>query len=136
MSAGDIIRLNRMYNCPKFEEAPIAKSASTTKQPTQLSNGAAIKRVGLNKTGDNADDLMGSSVSSKTELNSNETRFNDDEDDMILSKEQIDALYSTNAHKRSGLKSAFRHWPQGVLSFEIDPTFRKTVLHFSFPLLT
>lgn len=137
MSAGDIVRLNRMYNCPKFEEAPIAPSDSTTKRPTQFSNGEAIKRVELNKTTDNDDDLMVSTVSNDIEFNPNDTRSDDDMDDMILSEEQRDALYSLKSTKRNGLKSAFHHWPQGVVYFEIDPTFRKisTFYIYSLPLL-
>jgi hypothetical protein len=57
---------------------------------------------------------------------------------MILRKEQIDALYSLNAAKRNGLKSAFHHWPMGIVPFEIDPTFRKDFafsFHFFFSSL-
>ena len=130
MSAGDIVRLSRMYNCPNsyalrsFDESATTK---TTKQPTQFPNGATIKRVGLNKTKDNTTttvDLVVSEAKNETKLNPNDTLTNDD-DDMILSKEQIDALYSLNAAKRNGLKSAFHHWPLGILPFEIDPTFSK-----------
>jgi hypothetical protein len=129
MSAGDITRLNRMYNCPNTE--------ATIKSSTQFTNGpaAAIKRVELHKTKDNTskttidDDLqkMASNVKDEMNLNPNDTLTNDDdaEDDMVLSKEQIDALFSVNAAKRNGLKSAFHHWPSGRVAFEIDPTFRK-----------
>lgn len=124
MSTGDIVRLNRMYDCPKFGEdegARIADNGATT----PASNGATVKRVGLNKTEDNTDDLPRSLVDNGLELNSTNFRA-DDEDDMILSSDQIDALYSLNAVKRNGLKSAFHYWPLGVVAFEIDPTFRKT----------
>lgn len=124
MSTGDIVRLNRMYNCPNFsedEEARIADNGETT----PASNGTAIKKVGLNKTEDNADDLPRSLVDNGLELNST-GNLADDEDDMILSSDQVDALYSLNAVKRNGLKSAFHYWPLGVVAFEIDPTFRKT----------
>lgn len=129
MSAGDITRLNRMYNCQNFEASSITlDSTTTTKSLTQFSNGATIKRVGLNKTKDNTDDLVMSNEKNEIELNPNDTLTNDD--DMILSKEQVDALYSLNAAKRNGLKSAFHHWPMGVVAFEIDPTFRKTFQSF------
>lgn len=131
MSAGDIARLNRMYNCQNFEASTITlnSSTTTTKNLTQFSNGPTIKRVGLNKTKDNTDDLVMSNEKNEIELNPNDTLTNDD-DDMILSKEQVNALYSLNAAKRNGLKSAFHHWPMGVVAFEIDPTFRKTFYSF------
>jgi hypothetical protein len=98
-----------------------------------------IKRVELNKTKDNTstvdDDLVMAGEKNETKLNPNETLTNDD-DDMILTKEQIDALYSSNAMKRNGLKSSFHHWPLGVVAFEIDQTFSKdfTAFHiFLFP---
>jgi hypothetical protein len=49
----------------------------------------------------------------------------DDEDDMILSKEQENALYSKNSLKRNGLKSVFKQWPAGLVPFEIDTSFSK-----------
>lgn len=125
MSAGDITRLNRMY-CPN-SGASITSNGTITKNLTQFTNRATIKRVGLNKTKDNRsadDDLVMEEKKNEIELNLNDTLTNDD-DDMILSKEQIDALYSLNAAKRNGLKSVFHHWPLGVVTFEIDPTFRK-----------
>lgn len=151
MSAGDITRLNRMYDCPNFRNIGTPATmkndnddddnAAETKSSTQFSNGATIKQVGLNQTRDNTTnsqknvDLAKRSIEME-ELNSNGTLTNDDDDDdMILTQEQIDALYSINAAKRNGLKSAFHHWPLGVVAFEIDPTFRKTFysfLHFLF----
>lgn len=142
MSAGDITRLSRMYHCPNFE-ASITLNDPTTKhqqqqqqQSTQFPNGVTIKRVELNKTKDNtstADDLP-TMVGQKneTKLNPNDTLTNDDDDsgDMILTKEQIDALYSLNAAKRNGLKSSFHHWPLGIVAFEIDPTFSKDFTAF------
>lgn len=142
MSAGDITRLNRMYNCPNYE-ASITVNRTTTKSLTQFPNApTTVKQVGLNKTKDNTDDLAMSTSTTSTstleptttvkaemELNPNDTLTSDD-DDMILSKEQIDALYSLNAVKRNGLKAAFHHWPMGVVAFEIDPTFRKTFTAF------
>lgn len=124
MSTGDIVRLNRMYNCPNTEEdeaARIADNGVTTPE----SNGVTEDEVGLNKTEDNTDDLPRLLVDNGLELNSTGI-FADDGDDMILSSDQIDALYSLNAVKRNGLKSAFHYWPLGVVAFEIDPTFRKT----------
>lgn len=125
MSTGDIVRLNRMYNCPNSEEdeeARIADNGATTPE----SNGVTVDRVEYNKTGDNTrDDLPRSLVDNGLVLNSTGSPA-DDEDDMILSSDQIDALYSLNAVKRNGLKSAFHYWPLGVVAFEIDPTFRKT----------
>lgn len=124
MSTGDIVRLNRMYNCPNSEEDEAARMADNG-ATTPESNGVTVDEVELNKTRDNSDDLPRSLVDDGSELNSTGTMA-DDEDDMVLSKEQIDALYSLNAVKRNGLKSAFHHWPLGVVAFEIDPTFRKT----------
>lgn len=136
MSAGDITRLSKMYHCPNFE-ASITLNDPTTKQQqqqsTQFPNGVTIKRVELNKTKDNTlttDDLMMAGEKNETNLNPNDTLTNDD-DDMILAKEQIDALYSSNAVKRNGLKSAFHHWPLGVVAFEIDPTFSKDFSAFT-----
>lgn len=128
MSVGDITRLNRMYNCQSYEPS-ITQNSTTTKSLTQFSNEATIKRVGLNITKDNTDDLAMLEKKNKMELNPNDTLTSVD-DDMILSKEQIDALYSLNAAKRNGLKSAFHHWPMGLVAFEIDPTFRKTFTVF------
>lgn len=124
MSTGDIVRLNRMYNCPNSEEEEAARIADND-ATTPESNGVTEDEVGLDKTEDNSDDLSRSLVDNGLEMNSTDI-FADDEDDMILSSDQIDALYSLNAVKRNGLKSAFHYWPLGVVAFEIDPTFRKT----------
>lgn len=134
MSAGDITRLNRMYNCPIDKEDDDDSSITLNriaKSLTQFPNGVTIKRVELNKTTDNADDpqMEDTSGRSEMELNPNRTLW-DDEDDMILSKEQIDALFSPNAAKRNGLKNAFHHWPMGIVAFEIDPTFSKAFTAF------
>lgn len=142
MSAGDITRLNRMYNCQNYE-TPITLNETTTKAPgttrtmttensSVFSNGPSVKRVELNVTKDNTDDDLAKLKEKKNEsdLNPNDTLTSDD-DDMILSKEQIDALYTLNAAKRNGLKSAFHHWPMGIVAFEIDPTFRKTFSAFT-----
>lgn len=133
MSAGDITRLNRMYNCQNYEtpitlnETATKATATTRTLTTEFPNGPSTKRVELNVTKDNSDDDLAKLKEKKYEmvLNQNDTLSSDD-DDMILSKEQIDALYSLNAVKRNGLKSAFHHWPMGIVAFEIDPTFRKT----------
>lgn len=140
MSAGDIVRLNRMYNCPSSVPSTIAMDEGN---PTQITNGVAIERVGLNKVEEDnnnnnnnntsSDDDLSMVAESKDDIDvgSNETVTSDDyDDDMILSKEQIDALYSLNAVKRNGLKSAFHHWPLGFVAFEIDPTFRKDFTAF------
>lgn len=130
MSAGDITRLSRMYHCPNFE-ASITLNEPTTKFP----NGVNTKQVELNKTKDNtstADDPVMAVEKIETKLNPNDTLTNDngDDDDMILEKYQIDALYSLNAAKRNGLKNAFHHWPLGIVAFEIDPTFSKDFTAF------
>lgn len=134
MSAGDITRLNRMYNCP-IDDSSITTPSRKAKSLTQFPNGVTIKRVELNKTTDNADDPQMGDASKKNEmeLNSNvslSTSTIDDEDDMILSEEQVDALFSLNAAKRNGLKNAFHHWPMGIVPFEIDPTFSKSFTAF------
>jgi hypothetical protein len=136
MSVGDITRLNRMYNCPIYE-APASRivNGTSTKNSTQFPNGADVGQVRLNITKDHTNDLAEVDEKNEMKLNSNETHTGND-DDMILTKEQIDALYSLNAAKRNGLKSAFHHWPLGLVPFEIDPTFRKTFtafLHFLSP---
>lgn len=125
MSAGDITRLNRLYNCPIVDDSSITLNR-IAKSLTQFPNGVTIKRVELNKTTDNADDPQMENTTTQIELNLNETLLGD-EDDMMLSQEQIDALFSLNAVKRNGLKNAFHHWPMGVVAFEIDPTFSKTL---------
>lgn len=131
MSAGDITRLNRMYNCPNFEVPPIVVN-DTTRNLTRITNETVIMRVELHKIKDNTstpDDLTVAEKKNEIESNLNDTLTSDD-DDMILNKEQIDALYSLNAAKRNGLKSAFHHWPLGTVSVEIDPTFRKDFTAF------
>lgn len=53
-------------------------------------------------------------------------KLNDEEteiDDMILDKKQMDALYSKNSMKRTGLKNAFHHWPMAIVPYEIDPAY-------------
>lgn len=54
--------------------------------------------------------------------------MDDDNDDMILTKEQIDSLYSINGAKRNGLKSSFHHWPKGIVPYEIDEAFSKLLI--------
>jgi Astacin (Peptidase family M12A) len=134
MSAGDITRLNRMYNCPNYE-ASITVNGTSTKSTTQFPNGVDGEQTPakpINTTRDNGDDLEKDGM----KLKPNDTLTNDDsDDDMVLSKIQLDALYSLNAAKRNGLKSAFHHWPLGVVAFEIDPTFRKTFTAFYILLL-
>lgn len=133
MSAGDITRLNRMYNCPDFG-ASIAVNNATTTNPTplaQFTNGVTVKK-GVNKSEDKTSSSVG--AKDEMELNLNDTITNDD-DDMMLSKEQIDALYSSNAAKRNGLKSAFHYWPLGTVAFEIDPNFSKDFTAFYIYLL-
>lgn len=129
MSAGDITRLNRMYNCP-IDDSSIALNR-IAKSLSQFPNGVTIERMELNKTTNEADDPQMEDKSGKNEmeLNSN-VILPSDEDDMILSQEQIDALFSLNAAKRNGLKNAFHHWPMGIVAFEIDPTFSKSFTAF------
>ncbi|KAG5679812.1 hypothetical protein PVAND_009350 [Polypedilum vanderplanki] len=87
MSIGDITRLNRMYECPNFQNTQNNDENSETEQQEEIDD-------------------------------------NDDEEgDMILSEEQIEAMYSTNAAKRNGFSSAFHHWPQAVVPFEIDKSY-------------
>lgn len=130
-----------MYNCPKLEASMIGVNGTTTKDtknPTQFTNGATIKRVRLNKTTDNTstttDEPRTAQMESDMESNQNDTDTDtdtsDDENDMLLSEEQFDALFSLNAAKRNGLKSAFAHWPGAEVPFEIDPAFRKDFYSF------
>lgn len=55
--------------------------------------------------------------------------FND-VDDMILNREQMDELYSPNAAKRNGLKTAFHHWPNAVVLYEFDNKLGIVLSHF------
>lgn len=43
--------------------------------------------------------------------------------DMILSKDQYDALFSNNALKRHGLTKTFRHWPNATVPVKFDEIF-------------
>lgn len=55
--------------------------------------------------------------------NNEEAAENDDtevQDDMRLSKEQFEALFSKKANARNGLASAFHHWPEGAVPVEFD----------------
>lgn len=81
LSKGDIIRLNRLYNCPNHTDY----DATNNLKPVE-----------------------------------NTTLEDDKDDDMKLTKDQIDSLFSTTSTKRNGLKSAFHHWPNAVVPFEID----------------
>jgi hypothetical protein len=95
LSEGDILRLNRLYQCPGYE-SNLLTIADSNRTHEKVSN--------------------------------NITTLDDDKDDMILTKEQKDILYTTNSAKRNGLKSAFHHWPNGVVPFEIDPSFSKYLM--------
>lgn len=141
MSVGDIIRLNRMYHCPNFEVPTIksnGNSLGSEAMEAQSSNGNETNEM-TDKTSTN-DQMMVSDENDMEISNSNHNNIymnddddnnnDDDEDDMILTQEQYDALYTLNAVKRNGLKSAFHHWPMGIVPFEIDPTFCK--IYFSF----
>lgn len=62
--------------------------------------------------------------------------FNDEEteiDDMMLDKEQMDALYSQSSMKRTGLKNAFHHWPMAIVPYEVDPAYGE-LANFQFRL--
>lgn len=99
MSKGDITRLNRLYQCPGYE---------------------------INLTRNNNETFTSTSESPMNNLTALE--LDDDKDDMVLSKEQVDTLFSTNSAKRNGLKSAFHHWPNGVVPFEIDTSFSMHII--------
>lgn len=66
-------------------------------------------------------------MSKVIELEAND--FND-VDDMILNREQMDELYSPNAAKRNGLKTAFHHWPNAVVQYEFDNKLGIVLSHF------
>lgn len=110
MSPGDIIRLNRMYDCPNFQAIRSGES--------QIPDGGATT-IGSNVLVNNDDE------NDDTSDGESESQDDSDEDDMILSKEQIEAMYSVNSVKRNGLAKAFHHWPQAIVPFEIDRNFRK-----------
>lgn len=44
-------------------------------------------------------------------------------DDMILTKEQSEALFSKKAGQRAALAEVFHHWPQGIVPYLISPGF-------------
>lgn len=68
----------------------------------------------------------------KTKSKVIETEINDfnDIDDMILNREQMDELYSPNAAKRNGLKTAFHHWPNALVLYEFDSKLGIVLSHF------
>ena len=65
--------------------------------------------------------IRSQSVSKKSNIEA----MDDADDDMVLTKEQKEALFSTNSAKRNGLVSTFHHWPNGVVPYDIDMTFRE-----------
>lgn len=100
MSKGDIERLNRLYQCKK--------NATDIEKKVAPKNNTFLK-------------------SEKEQINNMISKDGNDEE-MILTKEQIDFLFSTNAAKRNGLKSAFHHWPNAIVPFEIDSSFKPKFL--------
>lgn len=138
LSVGDVIRLNRMYECPNFEVPTInSNGRSLDEMEVQSSNESNIgaetnKMVPSNDTSMdiNKDELK---TSESNSTNENKDHHDDDEDDMILSEEQIEELYSTKAAKRVGLKSDFFMWPKGIVPFQINASFCKTFSFFFIP---
>lgn len=112
MSPGDIERLNRMYECPGSDFRSIQNE--TTSEQT-----AHFDEISSNTT--TSPDNNSSTIPTEAALNA--TSMDDDSDDMVLTKEQIDALFSDAFAKRNGLKSIFHHWQAGVVPYEIDPNF-------------
>lgn len=113
MSPGDIERLNRMYECSGYLDSKskqIENSSESTAHFDEISNYTTT-----------LPDNSTTTISTETPLNM--TSMDDDNDDMILTKEQIDILFSTNVAKRNGLKATFHHWPAGVVPYEIDINF-------------
>lgn len=49
-------------------------------------------------------------------------------DDMILSKQQVDALYSKDPSQRAGVADVFFRWPKGIVPFEIDASLSKNLI--------
>lgn len=113
LSKGDILRLNRLYQCKGYE----INSTKIQDEIISTTNSIEIKNETISATNVTASGNM--------------TAMDDDSDDMVLTKEQIDILFSTKAAKRNGLKSAFHHWPAGTVPFQIDPTFSMEILEFN-----
>ncbi|KAL7037362.1 hypothetical protein ACKWTF_009180 [Chironomus riparius] len=129
LSVGDLTRLNRMYNCPNFEVPTIKPNGRSLREmEAQSSNGTeANKMVDSTPPNNLSMDVDGNekkiSDLNSTNSNTNALNYEDDEDDMILSQEQLDELYSTKATKRTGLKSDFFRWPEGVVPFQINASY-------------
>ena len=115
MSPGDIERLNRMYECSEYLDSFKFETSSSEHQ----AHFDEIDNITTKTTPEN----NSSTTTVSTEASLNNTSMDDDSDDMVLTKEQIDALFSTNFAKRNGLKSIFHHWQAGVVPYEIDPNF-------------
>lgn len=95
MSPGDILRLQRMYSCPQGNyQNLILRNGSHTVLTNENKNVSGLNKIPT---------LV-------------------DEDDMVLTKDQFNALYTTKAVKRNGLTSAFDRWPSGVLTYQINTT--------------
>lgn len=118
MSQGDIERLNRMYECVEISSSNELRSVQSEMNSTVISNNATTSEpnVTISST---------ESLSKPSNESISDVSMDDDSEDMVLTKEQIDSLYNINVAKRNGLKSSFHHWTQGIVPFEIDPQFRK-----------
>jgi hypothetical protein len=127
-----------MYNCPNFEVPTIKPNGrSLDVIEAQFSNGNNIgtkdnKMVVSTPTNDLSMMTMDLHENQMkiSELNSNRDNTNDqyedDEDDMILSQEQMEELFSSKTARRTGLKSAFFRWPEGIVPFQMNSSFCKT----------
>lgn len=131
-----------MYNCPNFEVPTIKPNGrSLDEMEAQFSNGNNIgtetnKMVDSTPTNDlsmmtidmHENKMNVSKLNSNNDItyNPSNDQEEDDEDDMILSQEQLDELYSLKTARRNGLKSAFFRWPEGIVPFQINASFCKT----------
>lgn len=124
MSPGDIERLNRMYECSGYSDSYKTETTSSLEQQAHFDEISSITTT--------LPENKSSTTTDSTEASLNNTSMDDDSDDMVLTKEQIDALFSTNFAKRNGLKSIFHHWQAGVVPYEIDPNFSEMNFKLNF----
>lgn len=125
MSDGDIERLNRMYECSEFislNSKSLENSSEKILNSDEINSNNTTANESTEET-PSTTTTISIENNSTTESTLNATSMDDDSDDMVLTKDQIDTLYSFTGAKRNGLKSAFHHWPNAVVPLEIDPTF-------------
>lgn len=112
MTPGDIIRLNRLYKCPKKYIKVLKKLVSEVNKKQPIQNNQP--RIDTQLTNSNKVDRLGDFIEN---LDDEDTKI----DDMILNKKEIKFLYSKDATRRYGLTNEFfNHWPDAVVYYEFD----------------